>query len=145
MLAVRAYFDTSVLAKRYLNETGSLDARRLLREYRCVTSVLTPVELASALTRRRIMGELNERVVGAIMRRASADRSQWELVAVTEPLLRGAEEVIRSTGLKALDGLQIASALFFQDRSIARIPFISPDERQLNAAAACGLRTERGR
>ncbi len=32
MPAVRAYFDTSVLAKRYLNETGALDARRLLRD-----------------------------------------------------------------------------------------------------------------
>jgi len=110
-----------------------------------VTSVLTPVELASALTRRRMMGELNERVVAAIMRRASADRSQWDLMALTEPLLRRAEEVISSNGLKALDGIQIASSLFFQDRSIVRIRFISADQRQLNAAAACGLRVEQGR
>lgn len=140
-----AYFDTSVLAKRYLNEPGSFQTRILMREYRCLTSVLATVEAVSALARRRVMGELSDHAVAAIDSRMRTDRERWELVAVSERLLRMAEEVVRERAVKALDGIHIASALLFQADSGIRIPFISADERQLNAAAACGLSVARAR
>src|SRR5271167_4724081 len=109
-----AYFDTSVLAKRYLNEPGSFQARILMREYRCLTSVLAPVEAVSTLARRRVTGELSDRAFAAIDSRIKTDRERWELVAVSETLLRRAEEVVRDRGIKTLDAIHIASALLFQ-------------------------------
>ena len=138
-----AYFDTSVLAKRYLNESGSFQARVLMRKYRCLTSVLTPVEAVSALARRRVAGELSDRAFVVTDSRLRTDRERWELVAISGHLLRRAEQVVRDQGTKALDGIHIASALLFQADSRIRIPFISADERQLDAAAACGLLVER--
>jgi len=137
-----AYFDTSVLAKRYLNEPGSFQARILIRKNRCVTSILTPVEIMSVLARRRLTGELSDRAFTAIESRATKDRERWEYVAISETLLRRAEQVVRGGGIKTLDAIHIAAALLFQDDSGARISFISADRRQSDAAAVFGMRVE---
>ena len=44
MAEALAYFDTSVLIKRYVEEPGSDHARRLMRRYRLLSSVITSVE-----------------------------------------------------------------------------------------------------
>jgi len=139
-----AYFDTSILTKRYLNEPGSFEARILLRKYRCLTSAIAPVEAMSAVARRRVTLELNDRAFAAIKSRVRADRERWELIAVTELVLRRAEEVVCARGIKALDGIHIASALLVEADMRIRLPFISADERQLNAASTFGLQLERG-
>ena len=47
-----AYFDTSALIKRYVDELGRGDVVRLLRKNRCVVSAVLPAEVRSALRRR---------------------------------------------------------------------------------------------
>ena len=96
-MAGRAYFDTSVLVKRYVNEHGSILARRLLRTYRILSSVLVPLEALSTFARRRAAGELSESSFSAIMARISTDRRQWELVELTPPIMARAEEVVERT------------------------------------------------
>ena len=54
-----AYFDTSVLVKQYVEEAGSVSARRLFLRFQVVSSALTPVEMMSALARRRAAGDVN--------------------------------------------------------------------------------------
>ena len=49
MPAPQAYFDTSVLMKRYVEEAGSIDAAPLFRQFQVVSSTLAPVEMLSAL------------------------------------------------------------------------------------------------
>ena len=44
-----AYFDTSVLVKRYVKEQGSAAARRLLQRYRFLSSAVAPVEVVSQI------------------------------------------------------------------------------------------------
>ncbi|MGH7387624.1 MAG: type II toxin-antitoxin system VapC family toxin, partial [Candidatus Methylomirabilales bacterium] len=56
-----AYFDTSVLVKRYVREPGSRRARVLLRRYRFLSSAIAPLEVISALVRRQSAGELTKR------------------------------------------------------------------------------------
>lgn len=51
-----AYFDTSVLVKRYVKEVGSLTMRRLLRRFQLLSSSIMPVEaigLQPAMSIRR--------------------------------------------------------------------------------------------
>jgi hypothetical protein len=64
---------------------------------------------------------------------------------VDRPVLEKAQDLIQSSGVKTLDAIHIASALLFQADFGARIPFISADEQQLNAASACGLQMSAGR
>lgn len=132
--AAWAYFDTSVLVKRYVREGGARLARELLRRHRVLSCGLAPLEALSAFSCRRAAGELNERSFGAIVARLRADRDHWELVEVNTAVLGRAEEVMAKAQLRALDALHIASAAVFQELSGMRVPFITADERQREAA-----------
>src|SRR5689334_1535191 len=110
-MAERAYFDTSVVVKRYVNERGSVLARHLLRTYQIVSSALVSLEALSTFVRRRAAGELNEASFRAIMKRISTDPRQWELVELTAPILVRAEEVVERTRIHTLDALHVASAI----------------------------------
>jgi uncharacterized protein len=138
-VARRAYFDTSVLVKRYVNEQDSILARRLLRTYRVFSSVLAPLEALSTFARRNAAGELSESNFSAIMSRLSTDRRQWDLVELDAPVLGQAEDLLQRTQLRTLDALHVASALIFQRRSGTVLPFVTADERQRHAAQQMGL------
>jgi predicted nucleic acid-binding protein len=66
-----AYFDTSALVKRYVNEAGRREALSLLRRHDVVTSAILPVEIRSALRRRASEGALNAARVPEILRRVA--------------------------------------------------------------------------
>lgn len=129
-----AYFDTSVLVKRYVKEQGSAAARRLLQQYRFLSSAVAPVEALSVLSRRCTLGELTRRDFLAIRSRLNKDRSYWELVEISEIVLNQAEDLAQKTGLRTLDALHLASVLTFQAASGLTIPFITADVGQRKAA-----------
>lgn len=134
-----AYFDTSVLVKRYIKEEGSTVARRLLQRYRLLSSAITSVEVLSALSRRRTGGELTPRDFLAIRSRLHKDRSYWELVEVGAIILSQAEDLVQKTGLRTLDAVHVASALSFQAASGLTIPFVTADIKQRAAAETLAL------
>jgi predicted nucleic acid-binding protein len=130
-----AYFDTSALVKRYISEAGSVRARLLLGRYRFLSSVIAPVELTSALCRRKASGDLAAADFTRIQSRLKHDRLAWELVEVTSAVLDQAEQLIKQTDLRTLDALHVATALVFQSVSGIHVPFITGDRRQREAAA----------
>ncbi|MCG3776604.1 MAG: tRNA(fMet)-specific endonuclease VapC [Nitrospira sp.] len=134
-----AYFDTSVLVKRYVKERGSTATRKLLERYRFLSSAVAPVEALSALSRRRTDGELTQRDFLAIKSRLHKDRAYWELVEVGPIVLSQAEELVQRAGLRTLDALHVASALTFQAASGLTIPFVTADVRQRDAAESLAL------
>ena len=131
---VWAYFDTSALVKRYVKEEGSPRVRVLFKRYRFLSSAITPLELVSALCRRRATGELAEKDYRAILSRMEEDRAYWELIEVSPRVLERAEELIQQTALRTLDAIHIASALMFQSAFGIRVPFITGDARQSETA-----------
>ena len=135
----RAYFDTSVLVKRYVREEGSRRARELLRRYRLLSCTLTPLEALSAFSRRHVAGELSDRSFAAIVSRLHSDRDHWELIEINAAVLSRAEAVIAMPKSRTLDALHIASALAFQELSGLSTPFVTADERQGDAARQMGL------
>jgi predicted nucleic acid-binding protein len=134
-----AYFDTSVLVKRYVKEAGSSASRKLLQRYRFLSSALAPVEALSAFSRRRTAGEITQRDFLSIRSRLHKDRDYWELVEVGPIVLSQAEELVQKTGLKTLDALHVASALTFQAASGLTVPFVTADVRQRDAAESLAL------
>ena len=134
-----AYFDTSVLVKRYVREQGSSHARRLLTKHRILTSAISPNEAISALTRRRSLQELTAKHYAEILRRMKADRAYWELVEVSALVLKEAEEVMTKTGLRTLDAIHLASMLTFQKTSGIQVPFVTGDIKQQEAATRFDL------
>lgn len=134
-----AYFDTSVVVKRYVREPSSAVARTLLRRYRCLSSAILPVEVMSALSRRRLTGDLAAADFTAILSQVGEDRRRWELVPVTGPSLALAEDLVRRHLLRTLDAIHLAAALTFRSMSGLRVPFATADARQRDAARLAGL------
>ncbi len=139
MAAAPAYFDTSVLVKRYINESGSLRAREVLRRFRPVCSAIACVEATSMLARRWKSGEIPEPAVRAILNRLRDDRIQWEVIEVLPPVLARAENMVFDMSIGTLDALHIASALIVADERGRRLPFVTADDRQRVAAARVNL------
>lgn len=129
-----AYFDTSVLVKNYVREAGSARAGELLRRHTFLSSSIAPVELVSALMRRKSRRELTVEDLAGILARVRHDRPHWQLVDVGIPVLGQAEEIIQTVQLRALDAIHISSLLTFQAASGIRVPLITGDGRQRDAA-----------
>lgn len=134
-----AYFDTSVLVKRYVREDGSARAQALLRRHEFASSSLAPVEAISALCRRRAAGDLAARDLALILGRMRDDRACWDLVEATGIVLGRAEDLIRQTGVRTLDAVHLASALTLQSALGAPLPFVTAAVRQGEAAQALGM------
>jgi uncharacterized protein len=137
-----AYFDTSALIKRYVDELGRRDVLALLRKNHCVVSAVLPVEVRSALRRRMAEKTLDAKRVPAILKRLAADRAYWTIIEVSREVLTAAESLSGIHPLRALDAIHIASAKLFADRTGSRsFTFVSADMQQTHAAEALGITT----
>jgi len=135
-----AYFDTSALVKRYVRERGSAQVGSLLRRHELLSSAITPVEVLSALSRRKRNGDLSAEDLSALLSRVQSDRLRWELVEVGGTVLSRAEEIIQGTApVRALDAVHVASLMEFQAASSIQISFVTGDARQRDAANYLGL------
>jgi uncharacterized protein len=140
---VWAYFDTSALVKRYVDEAGRREVLRLLRRYDVVTSAILTVELRSALRRRVAERTLDEERVPEILTRLVAERGFWALIGVSSDVLSVAETLVATHPVRALDAIHIASAQLFAARiALPDLIFVSADARQAAAAGAVGMTTK---
>lgn len=135
-----AYFDTSALVKRYIEEAGRREVLQILRRYDLVTSAILPVELRSALRRRVTDATLHAPRGPAVLQRVAADRAYWTLVEIGTEVLDAAETLVATHPLRTLDAIHVASAHLFAARVTApELIFVSADARQIQAAAAVGM------
>jgi predicted nucleic acid-binding protein len=135
-----AYFDTSVVVKRYVDESGSATARRLLGRHAMLSSVLTPVELLSALRRRRSRGELTPDELAGVLQDLREDRPYWWLLDLDAQVLTRAEILLQDTPLRTLDALHVASAQLAATLLGVSLCFVTADTRQRDAAVQAGFR-----
>jgi predicted nucleic acid-binding protein len=134
-----AYFDTSVVVKRYVQEGGSRRARDLMHRHRFISCAILQLEALSAFSRRLTAGELSEGDFDAIRSQLRADRGHWELVEVNASVLARAEDVIAKTRIRTLDAIHIAAALAFMELSGLHIQFVTADDEQRVAARKMAL------
>ena len=135
-----AYFDTSALIKRYVREKGSARVVSLLRRHDLLSSAITPVEVMSALCRRKRNGELSDEDFAVTLSRVQGERTRWELVELGPTVLSRAEEIVQGiVPMRSSEAIHVASLVTFQAASGTRIPFVTGDDRQREAAAYIGL------
>ncbi len=133
-----AYFDTSAFVKRYVDEPGSLEIRRLLRGRRPISSVLLRVEVPSALRRRRDEAALSARAFARLLRQVEADDASWQLVPLSDEIVATARSRVLQQSLRTLDAIHLASAEALHREGL-RIPFVTADARQADAGRTIGL------
>jgi predicted nucleic acid-binding protein len=136
-VVMTTYLDASAIVKILLREADATVARSLWRTgERRSTSVVAYVEaraaIAAAVRDRRLSPPL------ARDRRAELDW-RWEEVepvALGDQLLRLAGRVADDEGLRALDAIHLATALYL---GVARTVFVTWDRRLAGAATRLGL------
>jgi predicted nucleic acid-binding protein len=143
------FLDSSALVKRYLEEDGTewiLAITAPEAEHVVVVAQIAPVEVLSGVMRRAREGLLGERATRdarlLIDRHA---RLAYQVIALTDDVIRRAEDLLERHALRASDAIQLASALEASERLDMGAPgglqFVSADVRLLAAAAREGLTT----
>lgn len=143
------FLDSSALVKCYVAETGSTWTRSIVDDENNIVYVasLSRVETISALTRRLRRSDVTQPEFEVACEPFRLDLStQFEIVGLTDQMIKEAATLAEKHGLRAYDAVQLAAAL---DSSNAisqveqtQLMLVSAD-LELNAAAAAeGLNIE---
>lgn len=142
------FFDTSALIKRYLHEKGSARVRRLLQSATGIfyQTFLTPLEMTSVFYRQHRGGQISIEQLSFLLRSYAAhSHRDYLLVPYSESLFDLAEALISRHPLRALDAIQLASALQLRSSLPTDTPvltFLSADGRLIMAARQEHLEAE---
>jgi uncharacterized protein len=134
-----AYFDSSVLLKRYVRENGSDSALALTRRHLIVSAAIAPLEMRSALRRITAEGSLTAKALKAALRRIQSERDRWDLVVISDEVLQTAERLTVDLNVRSLDSIHLACALLCHSQIKRRLQFITADIRQKEAGRKLGL------
>ncbi|MCZ7625708.1 MAG: hypothetical protein C3F12_05260 [Candidatus Methylomirabilota bacterium] len=136
------FVDTSALVKFYYPEPDSdrIEAL-LLRAERIYITNLTVVEMASALSKKVRMGDIQKEQETVVWNTFLDDLQTWQVELVTlndRDYLKAADlirELGRRYGLKTLDALQLSAAHSFHDAK-----FLCSDKTLTKTALKIGIK-----
>ncbi|MBN1285627.1 MAG: type II toxin-antitoxin system VapC family toxin [Anaerolineae bacterium] len=141
------FFDSSALAKVYVVETGSPWVKSLLHPAAgntAIISELAVVELSSLFNRRRREGTLTRTQVRRLLDTVFThiEVKKYLVIPLDSRVCALAHDLPNRHPLRALDALQLASALQAAATLDAPVSFVSADNRLLTIAAAEGFTTD---
>lgn len=135
---MKALLDSSALAKRYIDESGSEAVEEILGETTSLAvSVIAVPEVVSALCRRRRESLMSRQEYAESKSALLEDVDEAFVVNITPNLIARAVNVLEANSLRAMDAIHVASALEWGAGL-----FVSADHRQLRAAKKSGLKTK---
>jgi predicted nucleic acid-binding protein len=141
------YFDSSALVKRYNPEAGSEWVESLAGQT-IILSEITLVEVAAALAAKHrapngITRKERDDVVALFLSHCHAE---YELIAVSRPLVDRAVTLTQRHRLRGYDAMQLATALAADEALVAaglpHLTFVAADDDLLAAARDEGLAAE---
>lgn len=136
---MKAYFDSSSFAKRFVEEEGSDSAEATCSQASELgLSVICLPEVVSALNRRK-----REKTLTAVQYREAKQRllddvRDADIVNLTPSVVGSAIRILETSPVRAMDALHVACALEWNAEL-----FASSDDRQLKAARKAGLKTQK--
>ena len=134
------FWDSSAVVPLLVSEDQSARALELLRlDPVGIVWALSPVEVHSALVRRRRDGSLATPDFAASRNRAKLFFSAMAQVVALEQVAERAVRVLDLHPLRAADALQLAAALVASRERPQDLPFVTLDERLAEAAEREGF------
>ncbi len=134
------FWDTSALVATEIDEKTTKAIRKLVRnDPELAAWILTHVEVASALWRRRRNGEMIEAERAEAQRRLDETLSNAVMVSDVFAVARHARRLLAAYTLRAADAMQLAAALVACEDEPGRLPFVTLDDRLAEAAAREGF------
>ncbi len=132
--------DSSALVKLYADEPGHEEVRRLDE---IVVSLMTGVEVPSAMWRKHRLGELDAQHVQILVAAFEADLigrdARFVVIELVAGLLDDAARMCGTHGLRACDAVQLATGVAARAADPACGTFACFDEELREAAAAEGF------
>jgi predicted nucleic acid-binding protein len=135
---LNVFFDSSALAKRYVQEPGTDQVEEILFSASSLgISVICVAEITSALCRHRRERKLSQQQYLKAKQALFEDIEDASVVNITNEVMARAVELLERWPLRSSDALHIASAAEWSGEL-----FVSADDRQCAVARAYGLRVE---
>jgi predicted nucleic acid-binding protein len=136
---VTLYCDSSALVKLYVLEPQTEEVQRQVRAASAVaTSAVALVEIRAALSRQHREGRLARESLNTAKRQLIEDWSDLLVILPTDELVRTAADLAERHGLRALDGVHLASFQQLLERTDDEVEFSSFDDRLNRAARKLG-------
>jgi predicted nucleic acid-binding protein len=137
------YWDSSAIVPLLLREKETARVQKLMAEDpEVVTWWGTELECVSALSRLERRNPSVSAAVEEALGRLDALRSAWHEVQPVAPVREAARRLLRVHDLRAMDGLQLASAVVASENRPATMGFVCLDKRLARAARKEGFRVE---
>lgn len=132
------FADSSALVAELVGEPGAPALAGAV-----AVSMLARVEVLSALERRRRAGAdaaASGVLADAFARRCAGGEGAFAVVIpIAEPVVVGAEHLLRAHPLRSLDAVQLSTACTVRDAADVEVRFAALDDRLRSAAAAEGF------
>jgi uncharacterized protein len=130
------FWDSSAIVPLLLSEAATAAAQDTLRDDpELIVWWATGTECVSALARvERDGGQ-----VTAAFERLDAHAESWSEIAATDVVRRTATRLLRVHRLRAADALQLAAAIVASEGEPRSLPFVTFDERLVDAATREGF------
>ena len=133
------YAESSAVIAWLFLEGRHDDARRILDDAdRIVTSSLTGLEFARAVTRARVVGRVSAHDDFALRDRLDTVLEDWDVLDVSDRVLTAARADFAFEPVRALDAIHLATAWLFR-QELGEISMLSFDKRIRANAPALGL------
>jgi uncharacterized protein len=137
-VTLNVFFDSSALAKRYIEEKGTDQVQAILSSASALAvSVICVPEIVSALCRRRRERKLSTEEYRNAKASVLTDIDDAAVIGITEEVIAQGVALLEQFPLRSTDALHIACASEWSTDL-----FVSADDRQCKAARARGLRVE---
>ena len=137
-VTLNVFFDSSALAKRYIEEKGSDRVQTILSSASALAvSVICIAEIVSALRRRRRERKLSTEEYQNAKASVLSDIDDATIIGITQEVIAQAVALLEQFPLHSADALHVACASEWSTDM-----FVSADDRQCAAARAHGLRVE---
>lgn len=105
-------------------------------------SALTTVEIRSAIRRLEAFGDITHAGAALGIQRLNSELAHFQITDVSASVIAKARRVVDSTQLRALDAIQLATALLVMEANQdSTFILVASDRKLLEAAQANGLAT----
>ncbi len=129
------YLDTSSLVKLYVEESGTLEAERLVEASSLVcTSVVTYAEARSALARLRRESKLSEEGHERAKANLEEDWARYLAIEVTREVWHAAGDLAEKHALRGFDSIHLASFLHLANTELGEPAQLFSFDDRLNGA-----------
>ena len=137
-ITLNVFFDSSALAKRYVEEKGSERVQAILSSASTLAvSVFCIPEIVSAMCRRRRERKLSTEEYQNAKASLLSDIDDATIIGITQEVVAQTVALLEQFSLRGADALHVACASEWSTDL-----FVSADNRQCAAARAHGLRIE---